>query len=140
MEEAIRHAKEKKLDLIEVSSNIAPPICRISDLGKYLYEQKKKEKQQRKKQKIGKVKEVRISLRISEHDLETKANQTKKFIEKGYRVKIEVFLRGREKALRDFARQKLEYLLKKIEEGTEVKKDSEVKKSPIGLEVILSKK
>lgn len=138
--EAIKLAKDRNLDLIEFSSNVAPPVCKIYELGKYLYEQKKKEKQQRKKQKVGKIKEVRITPRISEHDLETKANLIKKFIKKGFRVKIGMLLRGREKSLLDFAGGKLEYLFKKIEEETEVKRDGRVRKSPRGMEVIISKK
>jgi translation initiation factor IF-3 len=110
------------------------------EFGKYLYQQKKKEKDQRKKQKAGKLKGVRISPRIAKHDLETKIGLANKFLLKGYKVRIEVFLRGREKALRDFAKERLENFLQKIEEEIEIKKESEIKKTPRGMEIIISKK
>jgi len=108
-------------------------------MGKYLYQQRKKEKRQTQKQKLGKIKGVRISPRISEHDLEIKANLAKKFLKKGHKVKIEVRLRGREKALSNFAEKKLENLFQKIEQNIRIKKESEVKRSPRGLEIMIAK-
>ncbi len=110
------------------------------DIGKYLYQQKKKEKEQRKKQKSGKIKGIRISPRIAEHDLETKVKSVSKFLLKGYKIRIEVFLKGREKGMRDFAKQKLEYFLQKLEKEVEIKKESDIKKTPRGMEIIISKK
>jgi len=110
------------------------------DFGKYLYQQKKKTKGQRKKQKIGRLKSVRISPRIAEHDFETKASLVKKFLSKGYRVRIEMFLKGREKALSDFAKEKLEDFLKKISTEMEIKTEGEIKRIPRGMEVIISRK
>ncbi len=109
-------------------------------IGKYLYQQEKKEKDQRKKQKAGKLKGVRISPRIAEHDLETKVDLANKFLLKGYKVKVEVFLKGREKGMRDFARERLEIFLQKIEEKTSIKRESEIKKTPRGMEIIISRK
>ncbi|HOK93923.1 MAG TPA: translation initiation factor IF-3, partial [Candidatus Pacearchaeota archaeon] len=137
-EKALQYAKERDLDLIEVSSNAPIPVCRVMKIGKYLYQQEKKEKDQRKKQKAGKLKGVRISPRIAEHDLETKVDLANKFLLKGYKVKVEVFLKGREKGMRDFARERLEIFLQKIEEKTSIKRESEIKKTPRGMEIIIS--
>ncbi|MCD6094590.1 translation initiation factor IF-3 [bacterium] len=139
-EKALQYAKERNLDLIEVSKNAVPPVCKVMDFGKYLYQQKKKTKGQRKKQKIGRLKSVRISPRIAEHDFETKASLVKKFLSKGYRVRIEMFLKGREKALSDFAKEKLEDFLKKISTEMEIKTEGEIKRIPRGMEVIISRK
>jgi len=89
---------------------------------------------------LGKIKGVRISLRISDHDLETKANLAKKFLEKGHKVKVEVRLRGREKSLSNFAKTKLDSLFQKIEKNVKIKEEGELKKSPRGLEIIIAKK
>jgi len=112
------------------------------DFGKYLYSQKKKQKDQKKKQKTGKLKSVRISPRISDHDIETKGEQIKKFLNKNYKVRIEVFLRGREKSrtLANFAREKLEHLLEKIDKEIQIKRESDIKRSQRGMELIISKK
>lgn len=123
-----------------MSRKTSPPICRVADFGKYLYQQRKKEKARRQKQRVGKMKGLRISLRISDHDLETKANLAKKFLKKGHRIKVEVRLQGREKSRLDFAKGKLEKLFEKIEEEIKIKQEGEVKRSPRGLEVMIEKK
>ena len=138
--EALKYSMECNLELIEISKGANPPVCMVMDFGKYLYQQKKKEKGKKEKQKSGKLKGVRISLRISDHDLETKANLVKKMLSKGYRVKIELCLRGREKSLSSFAMEKLKTLFKKIEEETGIKEERKIKRSPRGMEVIISKK
>jgi translation initiation factor IF-3 len=139
-EKALQYSKERNLDLIEISQNSNPPVCRVVDFGKYLYHLEKKEKTKRKGLKIGKLKNIRISLRISEHDLETKTKQTKKFLSKGYKVRIEAFLKGREKSLSNFAKEKMEKMLKKIEEEIPLKRESDIKKNPRGMEIIIAKK
>jgi len=139
-EKALEYAKERNLDLIEVSQNSNPPVCRVMDFGKYLYRLQKKERNQRKGAKLGKIKNIRISLRISEHDLQTKINQAKKFLEKGYKVRIEVFLKGREKALENLAKDKLEKVFQNINSELPLKKEGETKKNPRGIEIIISKK
>lgn len=89
-------AYERKLDLVKVAPNAKPPVCRIMDYGKYKYEQAKKEKESRKKQKTINVKEVRLSPRIEEHDLNVKSKQAIKFLNNGDKVKVTVRFRGRE--------------------------------------------
>lgn len=94
--EGLRRAQEEGLDLVEVASLARPPVCRILDLGKYLYSLSKKEKETRKKQKIMDVKEVKMTPKIEEHDYQTKLRNARKFIERGDKVKLTLTFRGRE--------------------------------------------
>ncbi|GIM28685.1 translation initiation factor IF-3 [Clostridium polyendosporum] len=94
--EALRMAEEKELDLVMISPNANPPVCRIMDFGKYIYEQSKKEKEAKKKQKVINVKEVRVSPTIEENDVRIKANNARKFLNDGDKVKVTVRFRGRE--------------------------------------------
>ena len=96
MNEALDIAYEKKLDLVLVAPNAEPPVCKIMNYGKYKFEQAKKEKEARKKQKTFEVKEIRITPNIEQHDFEFKAKNARKFIEDGNKVKITVRFRGRE--------------------------------------------
>ena len=89
-------ADEAELDLVMISPNAKPPVCKIMDYGKFIYEQSKKEKEAKKKQKVISVKEIRVSPTIEKHDLEIKAKNAKKFLEAGDKVKITVRFRGRE--------------------------------------------
>ncbi len=97
-EDALKLAQDDDLDLIKVAPKADPPVCRIMDYGKFRYEQQKKEKEARKKQRIVEVKEIRLSPNVEENDLKTKANNARKFLEKGDRVKITLRFRGREMA------------------------------------------
>ncbi len=96
--EAYKLAQEAELDLVKIAPNAKPPVCKIIDYGKYRYEQARKEKEARKKQKIIEVKEVRLSPNIEENDLNTKANNARKFLTKGDKVKVSLRFRGREMA------------------------------------------
>lgn len=96
IKEALEKAAEANLDLVNISPNAAPPVCRIMDYGKFRYEQQKKEKEARKKQKTMEVKEMRLGIFTEEHDLETKAKLVSKFLEGGDKVKISMRFRGRE--------------------------------------------
>ncbi|MBR2787165.1 MAG: translation initiation factor IF-3 [Clostridia bacterium] len=96
LNEALDIAYDKKLDLVLVAPNAEPPVCKIMNYGKYKFEQSKKEKEARKKQKTFEVKEIRITPNIEQHDFEFKAKNTRKFIEDGNKVKITVRFRGRE--------------------------------------------
>ena len=96
--DALRKAEEAHLDLVEVAPKAKPPVCRIMDFGKYRYEQQKREKEAKKKQKTVEVKEVRLSPNIDTNDLNTKVNNAKKFIQKGNKVKVTLRFRGREMA------------------------------------------
>lgn len=96
LEEALERAEEKNLDLVLVSPNAKPPVCKIMNYGKYKFEQAKKEKEAKKKQKVLEVKEIRVTPNIEEHDFSFKAKNAKKFLEEGNKVKITVRFKGRE--------------------------------------------
>lgn len=98
-------ANGKNLDLVQISPNANPPVCKIMDYGKYKYEQSRKEKEARKNQKTITVKEVRLRPGIEENDLNTKANNAKKFLKKGDKVKVELRFRGRELGHKDIGKQ-----------------------------------
>ncbi len=97
-EDAQKIAYEHNLDLVKIAPQAVPPVCRIMDYGKYRFEQLKKEKEARKKQKTVDVKEIRLSLNIDTNDFNTKINQAKKFLKSGDRVKVSIRFRGREMA------------------------------------------
>ena len=96
--EAMKLAAEANLDLVKIAPTAKPPVCKIIDYGKYKYEQARKEKEAKKKQKTVEVKEVRLSPNIDTNDLNTKINNAKKFISKGNKVKVTLRFRGREMA------------------------------------------
>ena len=94
--EALSMAEEKKLDLVLVAANSNPPVCKIMNYGKYKFEQAKKEKEAKKKQKVVETKEIRITPNIEEHDFGFKAKNARKFLENGNKLKITVRFKGRE--------------------------------------------
>ena len=96
--EAMKIAQQAELDLVKIAPAAKPPVCKIIDYGKYKYEQARKEKEAKKKQKTVEVKEVRLSPNIDTNDLNTKINNAKKFISKGNKVKVTLRFRGREMA------------------------------------------
>ena len=94
--QALQITKERGLDLVEVSPLTKPPVCKIMDFGNYLYKQKKNDKKQKSSQKKKSLKTIRLSVRIDQHDLETKASKARKFLEAGNSVKVVLIFRGRE--------------------------------------------
>lgn len=137
-DEALRIAKEKSLDLIEVNPNANPVVCRIIDYDKYRYILSKKEKEKRQGTKRVEMKEVRIGVRTGEHDLEFKKANVLKFLKKGKKVKVEVTLKGREKSRRELGREALEEFLLKIQTEAPVKVDQPIMSSPRGFNCIVS--
>ena len=113
--EAVRKAREKSLDLVEISPTAQPPICRIMDYGKYLYQQEKKEREAKKHQKTITVKEVKFRINVDDHDYETKKNHVLRFLDEGDKVKATIFFRGREMTRTGLGRQILERLIKDVE-------------------------
>lgn len=137
-EEAARLAIERKLDLIQVTEKLEPPVCRLGDYGKYLYREKKKEKTTH-KHKGGELKGIRLTFNISRHDLETRVRQTEKFLKRGDRVRVNLPLRGRQKALQDFAREKVETFLEILKASLPIKIERELKREPRGFSMIITK-
>ncbi len=99
--EALKIARERGLDLVEVSPNAVPPVCRIQDYGKFLYEKDKSDRAAKKKQKVIVVKEVKFSVTVDEHDYQTKKNQAVRFLAEGDKVKASLRFKGRQMAHRD---------------------------------------
>ena len=114
--EAVRKAREKNLDLVEISPTAQPPVCRIMDYGKYLYQQEKKEREAKKHQKTITVKEVKFRINVDDHDYETKKNHVLRFLGEGDKVKATIFFRGREMTRQSLGRQILERLIKDIDQ------------------------
>lgn len=114
--EALNMAEESELDLVMISPNAKPPVCKIMDLGKFIYEQSKKEKEAKKKQKVINIKEIRVSLTIEENDIAIKAKKARKFLLDGDKVKVTVRFRGREMQLGDIAQKILENFLGKLDD------------------------
>lgn len=138
MGEALSLARERNLDLIQVTEKVEPPVCKIMDYGKYLYSLEKKERASRAKT-TGEIKGIRLSFNISIHDLEVRANQAGKFIKKGDKVRVEMVLRGREKAHGDFAREKINQFLDTLQKQIPIKIERELKREPRGFSMIVSK-
>ncbi len=107
-------AREKNLDLVEISPTANPPVCRIMDYGKFLYQQEKKEREAKKHQKTITVKEVKFRINVDDHDYETKKNHVVRFLEEGDKVKATIFFRGREMTRTGLGREILERLIKDI--------------------------
>jgi translation initiation factor IF-3 len=112
--EAIRLARERGLDLVEISPTADPPVCKITDYGKYLYQANKKAHEQRKHQKGTQLKEVKFRPATAEHDYQVRKNQIIRFLGEGHKVKAMIFHRGREMAHQEVGRAKMERLLKDI--------------------------
>jgi translation initiation factor IF-3 len=113
--EALKMARAKNLDLVEISPTAQPPVCRIMDYGKYLYQQEKKEREAKKHQKTITVKEVKFRINVDDHDYETKKNHVLRFLDEGDKVKATIFFRGREMTRTSLGRQILERLIKDVE-------------------------
>lgn len=116
--EALRMARERDLDLVEVSPNAMPPVCRLLDFGKYKFEQEKRLKDSRKNQKISKLKEIRMQPKIGPGDLDTKAKHVQEFLDDGNKVKVTIRFRGRELAHTELGYGVLEEIEKRLKEGT----------------------
>jgi translation initiation factor IF-3 len=112
--EALKMARERNLDLVEISPTANPPVCRIMDYGKFLYQQEKKEREAKKHQKTITVKEVKFRINVDDHDYETKKNHVLRFLDEGDKVKATIFFRGREMTRTGLGREILERLIKDI--------------------------
>ena len=135
---AIDLAKSKGLDLIQVTEKVEPPVCRIANYGKYLYSLQKKEKKIS-KPKGGELKEIRLTFNISPHDMETRAKQAEKFLLEGNKIKINMSLRGREKAMGGYATEKVKKFLETLNLVIPIKTERELKREPRGFTMIVSK-
>jgi len=133
--DALLLAKEQESDLVEVSPLAVPPVCKITDYGKLQYHQAKQEQQQKAKQKKVETKGIRIGFRTDDHDLLFKKNQAEKFLSKGNKVRIEMILRGREKAMQEKAKENLNEFIKSI--TIPHRFEEEIKRGPMGFNALI---
>ncbi len=136
-DDALALAKEHKLDLVIVTDKANPPVARVLEYGKYIYQQQKKERRAG-QTKIQEMKSVQIRVKTSDHDLETKAKNVERFLEKGHPVRVHIYLRGREKAHQDLARKRLEDFLERFITFPHKQLDA-VKRIPTGYSTTLTK-
>ncbi|MBT5782366.1 MAG: translation initiation factor IF-3 [Candidatus Marinimicrobia bacterium] len=123
LEVALQKSQDIGLDLMEVSPNAKPPVCKILDHGKLKYEEKKKQQINKKKQHVIKLKEIRLRPRIEEHDLMTKLNHGRKFLSEGAKLKVTLMFRGRELARIDLGKVVMNRVLEELADVAEVEKD-----------------
>ena len=136
IQEALRLAHERGLDLLEIAPTAKPPVCKIIDYGKYQYQQERMARQQKSKTKKVEVKGIRLTFRISDHDMEVRATQADKFLKEGNKVRIELVLRGREKALKDFAKERMKKFISLIQSPFQI--DQPQKFLPSGISTIIT--
>lgn len=122
VKDVLKIAEDDELDLVMISPNAKPPVCKIMDYGKFIYEQTKKEKDARKKQKIVSIKEVRLSPTIEEHDISIKANNARKFLLAGDKVKVTVRFKGRQAVYSSVGRKILDNFYLKLEDVSVIEK------------------
>ncbi len=115
-EEGIKMAEQEGLDLVEISPDAKPPVCKVMDYGKFRYEIRKKEKDSKKKQHVIIVKEIRLRPRTEDHDLEFKIKHARKFLEQKNKVKFTVMFRGREMAYKEFGEELLDRVVENLED------------------------
>ncbi|WP_243663062.1 translation initiation factor IF-3 [Hydrogenispora ethanolica] len=124
--DALRIALEKELDLVEVAPNAKPPVCRIMDYGKYRYEQSKREREARKKQRIIEIKEIRMTPKIEEHDFQVKVKAAQKFLKDGDKVKAIIRFRGREIVHADLGKSLLMQLFESVRDGAVMEREPKI--------------
>ena len=136
---ALAEAQKRSLDLIEISPTAVPPVAKIMDYGKYLYDEKKKQKVSKSKTLTSELKIIQVKIGTGEHDLELKAKKVSEWLGEGNRVKIDLFLVGRSKYMdQNFLKERLERIMKLI--TVEYKIAQAVTKGPKGLTIVIEKK
>jgi len=126
VKDALKLALDKNLDLVEVAPNAKPPVCRIMDYGKYKYEQSKRDKEARKKQKVINIKEVKLRPNIEDHDFETKAKNAVRFLKDGDKVKATIMFRGREMSHSELGKALLDRLAVYVKDLATVERDAKL--------------
>jgi translation initiation factor IF-3 len=114
VDEALKKAAEEELDLVEIAPNAKPPVCKIIDYGKFVYEQQKREKLQKKKQHVTVLKEIRLHPNTDTHDFDFKARHAENFIEDGNKVKVAVIFKGRELAYKEHGEELLKKFIERL--------------------------
>lgn len=126
LKDALLEAQNRHLDLVEIAPNAKPPVCRIMDYGKYRYEQQKRDKDARKKQKIVSIKEVKLRPKIEEHDFNVKLRNAIKFLNDGDKVKISIVFRGRELMHVDLGKRVLDRMAGELKEHAVIEREAKL--------------
>ena len=124
IQKALELANQHDLDLVEVAANASPPVCRIIDFSKFKYDQEKKEREAKKHQKQGRLKEIRLKPNIDDHDFQTKVKQALSFLKKKDKVKVNLFFRGRQMEHLDLGRKVLDRFI------ADMQSDGQIEKTP----------
>ena len=124
--EALRMAEEQHLDLVEVAPKAKPPVCRIMDFGKYRYEQQKREKEAKKKQKTISIKEVKLRPNIEQHDFDVKVKNAVRFVQEGNKVKVTIMFRGRELSHPELGREILDRVAATLGDTVSVERNAKL--------------
>ena len=140
IQEALRMSEERGYDLVEVASGAVPPVVRMMDFGQFKYEMAKKAKETRKKQKIIKLKEVKVRPKTDEGDLQTKCTHIRKFIEEGDKVKVSVFFKGRERAHMEVGFKVVNRMKEILGEEVGIEKDAAVEGNTLTMILVQPKK
>jgi len=122
LRDALDLAEQRHLDLVEIAPKAKPPVCRIMDYGKYLYEQQKREKEAKKRQRVIDVKEVKLRIRIEEHDFDVKTKNAIRFLQGGDKVKVTIMFRGRELTHPELGEDLLNKMAEKLQEFATVER------------------
>jgi translation initiation factor IF-3 len=137
---ALQMAREQSLDLVEVAPKTEPPVCRIIDYGQFKYQKEKEYKAKKTHARKVEVKGVRLSVKIGEHDLDIRKQKAKEFLESGQKLKIEIILRGREKAHGDIAMQRIEAFIADLRESFDLYIEQPVKRQGGNVSAIVGRK
>ena len=135
--DALKKAQEEKLDLVQITDKATPPVCKITDYGKYLYQIQKKEKE-KKVQKSSEIKGIRLRFNISDHDMGIRMKKAIQFLNDGDKVKIDMILRGREKRLSDFAKNKINKFIEDLNKEVPIKQET-LKRGNRGFSIVVIK-
>ena len=136
-QEALHRLDEAKTDLVIVAEKSDPPVARLMDIGKHMYEKRKKQAKQKKSSKSGNIKGVRIGFKTGEHDWNLRLNRANRFLSEGNKVKLEIRLRGREKSRLLIAEKKIKDFINHVPDGAKI--EGRISKSPRGLSVLLTR-
>jgi len=126
LEDALKEAQKRQLDLVEIAPTAKPPVCRIMDYGKYRYEQQKRDKDTRKKQKVVNIKEVKLRPKIEEHDFNVKLKNTLKFLQEGDKVKMTIMFRGRELVHVELGKRLLDRMAEEIKDIAIIEREAKL--------------
>ncbi len=139
-QEALRMAKEQEMDLVEINPKAEPPVAKIIDFGSFKYQKEKEARKQKIKSHVSEMKGIRLSIRISDHDMDVRKNQAQKFLDRGDKVKAEIILRGRERGKVPIAFEVIKKFVSILEETTPLRYDQEATLQGGKITAIVAKK